>query len=129
MSKTKSKKTPAKPRLNPGRLASDLLKFAQWADCDETSKLETEFLELSRDESTGSQCHFLESLLFLRLATVSLLHAEHQSKFELVRQLAVDDEEADPYDTEVADSSLRLAQRSLKDIARIEQAIVDEIPE
>ena len=129
MSKSKTKKTPAKPRLNPGRLAADLLKFIQSADCDDTSKLEHEFLNMSRDESTGSQCHFLESLLFLRLATVSLVHAEHQSKFELVRHLSVDDEESDPYGTEVADSSLRLSQKSLKDIARIEQAIIDEIPE
>lgn len=125
--KTLKVRQPVKPRLNPGKLAADLLKFAQWSACDETCNLEQEFLELSRDESTGSQCHFLEALLFLRLASVSLYHAEHQAKFETCRELGRDI--SDPDMTRLAHSSLRLAQRNLKDIAKIEQAIVNEIPE
>jgi len=126
--KTIKVRQPVKPKLTPRKLAADLLKFAQWADCDETSNLEHEFLEVSRDESTGSQCHFLEALLFLRLASVSLYHAKHQAQFATqwsrCRTLSPDDVEA-----WLANSSLKLAQKCLRDVAGVEQAIVNEIPE
>ena len=126
--KTLKVRQPVKPRLAPTKLAADLLKFAQWADCDETGKLEHEFLELSRDASTGSQCHFLEALMFLRLASVSLYHAKHQAQFatQWSRSRTVSPEDVEAW---LANSSLNLAQKCLRDVAGIEQAIVNEIPE
>lgn len=122
-------KTPLKPRLKPGKLAADLLQFAQWADCDEQGKLDQEFLELSRDESTGSQGHFLEALMFFRLATASLLHAEHQAGFSVdMEELNKGSFHYDPDALEEARASLALARKSLKALAKIEKAIADEVP-
>ena len=122
-------KQPKKPRLKPGKLAADLLQFIQWADTDERCELDQQFLELSRDESTGSQGHFLEALQFLRLANVALYHAEHQAKFELVHELAAEDSEADADATRLANSSLRMSQKLLKQLSAMQKTICDEVPE
>jgi hypothetical protein len=115
------------PRLNPGRLAADLLKFAQWSDVDTRAELDQEFLEQSRNASTGSHGHFLEALQFLRLANVALIHAEHQAKFELCSELGAD--VSDPCATRLANSSLRLAQKLLKQVSEIQSTICDQVPE